>query len=384
VNGGGFSVHATTEAMAMMLAEVSDLQSVGIAASLTMSDGCDLGVGRMSLAEVAEQSSAAFTAHEADIVPLFAQAFDLPTVGLDDDFFQIGGDSLIGETLMALIESRFGIILSMSTLLEAPTPRALARVVYDRNSERIARYVIRVKPEGVQPPIFCVHGANGESTAPHALSALVPDRQFFAFRAIGLEEGERIQTRLEEIASTYIAGIAAVHKSSSPVIILGHCAGAIIALEMAHQLAVAGEPPLGLILIDPADEMKRAPYLHITGLGLSIERTKTRQHIEDYERLLAEKEGKLTGAERRQAVGLLVDWSSILYTPRPYDGETLMFYSPTRAAGLLNKQRGFQTFIRNLETADLRTDHDDMFEGGLPQIEAALKNFISRVAGSNA
>jgi thioesterase domain-containing protein len=272
--------------------------------------------------------------------------------------------------------------LSVSVLIEASTPRQLARIVFERNSQRISPYVIHVKPDGKAPPIFCVHGTNGESIAPHTLSALIPDQQFFAFRAVGLEERERIQTSVEEIASTYVAGMATV-QGRSGAIILGHCSGAIIALEMAQQLTNAGEPPLGLILIDPSEDVQRAPYLHAVGLGLSVAQANAKRAIDECERVLDDKGDNLTGQERRKLATIAIEASCALYVPRTYDGETLFFHSPDRVASLLNKSHGYQTFIRNLEAVDLGTNHYDMFDGGLEKIEIALRSFIENVTISH-
>src|SRR5690606_28241083 len=50
-------------------------------------------------------------------------------IGKDDDFFDLGGDSLAAETLLAGIEQDFGVSLPLSILLELSTPRALAEAV---------------------------------------------------------------------------------------------------------------------------------------------------------------------------------------------------------------------------------------------------------------
>jgi acyl carrier protein len=63
------------------------------------------------------------------IARLFAQEFKIPHVDMDAHFLFLGGDSLNAESLMTAISSHFSLKLQTATLLDAPTPRELARVV---------------------------------------------------------------------------------------------------------------------------------------------------------------------------------------------------------------------------------------------------------------
>jgi acyl carrier protein len=66
---------------------------------------------------------------ETVIAELFAEEFELPRVDVEEHFLFLGGDSMNAETLVRTIADRFGIRLQTATLLEAPTPRSLAKVV---------------------------------------------------------------------------------------------------------------------------------------------------------------------------------------------------------------------------------------------------------------
>ncbi len=70
-----------------------------------------------------------------EIAHLFAQELDVPEVGLDTHFIFTGGDSMNAESLMTAVSSAFGVRLKTAVLLDAPTPRALARVVMSRLPE---------------------------------------------------------------------------------------------------------------------------------------------------------------------------------------------------------------------------------------------------------
>ncbi len=316
---------------------------------------------------------------QAQIVAgLFSDAFELETVNVDDDFFDLGGDSLKGESLMAAIENRFGLVLSISVLLEAPTPRALAAVIMEKNASRVVPCLITVNRDGVPPAVFCVHGNVGESMAPLRLSAAIGQRPFYAFRAIGLEQGEQILTSAEAMATSYLTGIAQVYPAG-PLVLLGHCAGAIIALEMAQQLASVGKPPAGLVLIDPEVSDDFAPYLHNSGLKLTLLQSSWRKRAAQLDAVLAETPNP-TGDLRRKVVAGGIKHAVGTYVPEPYDGPTLLLYTEERREALLNKERGYPSFIRDLETVGLRTGHGGMFTDALAQVTEAIDDFISRRA----
>jgi acyl carrier protein len=66
---------------------------------------------------------------EQALVGLWAEALKLPEIGVYDDFFELGGDSLIATQVATRVIDRFGLQLPASALLEAPTVAAMADLV---------------------------------------------------------------------------------------------------------------------------------------------------------------------------------------------------------------------------------------------------------------
>ncbi len=316
--------------------------------------------------------------HGEIVAGLFAEVFALDSVAIDDDFFEMGGDSLLGAALTTAIEKRFGLILSISILLEAPTPRALATAILEKNVQRVAPCLVTIADGGAPPAIFCVHGTGGESMAPLRLSNTIGRHPFYAFRAIGLEHGEQILTSVEAMATTYLTGIARA-RTPDPLILFGHCAGAIIAYEMAQQLVRIGDPPAGLVLVDPEDYPELAPYLYNSGMKLSLLQSSWRKRAAQLDALI-EADPNPTGERRREFVAAGIKHAVGTYMPAPYDGPTLLVCTPERRDALLNRSLGYPSLTRDLETVVLTTNHTGMFKEGLAQVAEAVAKFIARLS----
>jgi thioesterase domain-containing protein/acyl carrier protein len=311
------------------------------------------------------------------VAELFANVFDRDSVGIDDDFFSLGGDSLSGAELMTAIEQRFGPVLPLSVLLEAPTPRALAEAILDKSLSRILPYLIGINPNGTPPPLFCVHGNEGESIAPQQLSTVLGRRAFYAFRAIGLEQAEEFLISVEALATAYLAGIAEV-RPKGPIIVFGHCAGASIAYEMAQKLRAAGKQPAGLILADPEVSADFAPYLHNSGLALTLLQASWRKRAAQLYKA-ARSNPNPTGAMRRKIVTSGIQHAVGTYIPQPYSGKTLLLFTSERKAALMQPGRGYPALVKDLEAVELQTHHGGMFKAGLPQVAQAIERFVSNL-----
>jgi len=177
------------------------------------------------------------------IAGTFADVFELDRVGANDEFFDIGGDSLRGEVLSGLISEKAKRDFQISDLIEQTTPR------------RIAEFLSR-KPnqptDGVRrPPIFIVHGRLGYTLPkPEFRQAFAKGQELFVFELPGIRGGLSFD-RTEDIAAAYVAKLVE-HYPKGPVLIASFCVGALIALEMASQLAARDRPVAQLILLDPS------------------------------------------------------------------------------------------------------------------------------------
>jgi thioesterase domain-containing protein len=180
---------------------------------------------------------------ETSIAGAFAEVFELDKVGANDEFFDIGGDSLRGEVLSGLISERAKRDFQISDLIENGSPRQIARLLGRQSSQPAA--------ETGRPPIFIVHGRLGYTLPkPEFRQAFAPGQELFVFELPGIRGGQSLD-RTEDIAAVYVAKLVE-HYPRGPILIASFCVGALIALEMASQLAAKDRPVTQLVLLDPS------------------------------------------------------------------------------------------------------------------------------------
>src|SRR5262245_35181700 len=198
---------------------------------------------------IARESLGLGTAYEAPagelenlIAEAFAEVFELDGFGANDEFFDIGGDSLRGEVLSGLISERTKRDFQISDLIEHTTPRQIARLL--GCPSKPAAHTGR-------PPIFLVHGRLGYTLPkPEFRQAFAEGQELFVFELPGIRGGQSLN-RIEDIAAVYVAKLVE-HYPQGPILMASFCVGALIALEMAAQLDAKGRPVTQLILLDPS------------------------------------------------------------------------------------------------------------------------------------
>ncbi|BAH50284.1 amino acid adenylation domain-containing protein [Rhodococcus opacus] len=91
---------------------------------------------------------------EARILPLFTSILGAEQVGVHDDFFALGGNSLLAAALVSAITAELDVPLRVATVFENPTVAAVAALVEDAG-ERVSasRPSPRGLPEGTPVPL---------------------------------------------------------------------------------------------------------------------------------------------------------------------------------------------------------------------------------------
>jgi amino acid adenylation domain-containing protein len=187
---------------------------------------------------------------EMRIANIFEQILGISTVGVTDNFFDIGGHSLLAVRLISELEKAFGLNLPLPALFEASTPRELAGIIRNQNRPIVWTSLVPLKPDGSAPPFFCVHSLGANLVSYRNLAQLMDqDQPFYGLQPLGLDGGDDVHRTVEEMAAHYIQEIRRV-QPHGPYRLGGVCLGGIVAFEMAQQLRAAEEETATLALID--------------------------------------------------------------------------------------------------------------------------------------
>jgi len=179
---------------------------------------------------------AATSPDEAYLVDTFAHALALDAVGVDDDFFALGGHSLAAVVMLARIAEDRGSRLALSQFFEHPTPRALAGLLAARATLPVSIVPLRVGPSS-RPPLFLIHPVGGNPSCYLDLAAaLADDRPIYGIQNPALAGGPVEPRTIEEICADYVAAIRAV-QPRGPYLVGGWSVGGNYAIEVARGLS---------------------------------------------------------------------------------------------------------------------------------------------------
>jgi amino acid adenylation domain-containing protein len=183
---------------------------------------------------------------EQRLVAIWSAVLGQDVSSPDDDFFELGGQSLRAIKLMAQINTTFGCRLPMSAAFSAPTAAAMASLVRESGFQDSALVLLRAA-RGPQA-VFCVHPADGTTLAYWDLARALPeDRPVFGIESPGLH-GRPLPRDLTAMAEENAAAIAAAG-DTAPVLV-GWGTGGVIAYATARALRRAGREVARLVIVD--------------------------------------------------------------------------------------------------------------------------------------
>ncbi|MGD1704143.1 non-ribosomal peptide synthetase [Dapis sp. BLCC M229] len=207
---------------------------------------------------------------EEELAQMWSEILNINPVGVKSNFFELGGHSLLAVNLMAKIQQRFAKQLPLSTLLTNPTIEDLGSLIRGE-SQVSSSSLVPLQTQGNKQPFFCVHPAGGHVFYYQELSQYLGNNQpFYGLQAQGFVEGEKILTKVEDMAEFYIKTIQEF-QPQGPYQIGGWSFGGVVAFEMAQKLLQQGEEVSLLALLDPwvpilLDPNKKIDNLYMRGV----------------------------------------------------------------------------------------------------------------------
>ncbi|SMP68490.1 amino acid adenylation domain-containing protein [Neorhodopirellula lusitana] len=199
---------------------------------------------------VVGSSSAPQDSVELQIANVWKRTLSLQNLGRDDNFFDVGGHSLLAARMIVDLEKLYGHKVPLATLLQAPTVRTFANIIKDRNWQPTWQCLVPIQERGSKPPLFCVHAAGGNVLLYRDLARhLGDDQPVYGLQAKGLDGKQPVLTTVEEMAAEYVAEIRKI-QPTGPYNLAGYCLGGTIAYEVAQQLMAANQRVAVLALFD--------------------------------------------------------------------------------------------------------------------------------------
>ena len=287
---------------------------------------------------------------ELQLIQIWEKALGMQPIGINDNFFDLGGHSLIALQVFSQIEQVWNKRLSWGVLFESPTITEIANII--RQDEVLTSWspLVLLRSGNNKPPLFCIHALGGTLFGYYDLvRRLGEDRPIYGLQSQGIDGTQQPLESVEDMASYFIQSIQTV-QPHGPYCFLGYSFGGLVAFEIARQLVELGERVEFLGLVDirspivPKDtkSVKKWLKLHIgelqklkfkdrvkyfTDRVMHRVSIKTKGYAEEYKNMMAK---KLSSFEMFKPELLNVLESNLHaienYSPQFYQGRATLFW----------------------------------------------------------
>lgn len=321
---------------------------------------------------------------ESKLVEIWEEVLRKHPISATDNFFDLGGNSLLVAKLLLRIEQKMGKRLSLAHIFQAPSIRQLAATLEGQDNFAHRAAVVPIQPRGSKPPLFWVRG--GPLFLPLA-DRLGPDQPLLGLHLPAPDASQlHVPYRLEDIAAALVEHMRAV-QPEGPYYLTGLCVNGVIAYEMARQLLAQGEKIALLVLFDaqnPAyyEDFSQESRAWLFRKRISFQLSNLRGNgISGFPGFLGD---RLTGIRRRLSVRYwrichalnlhvkmerledlenIVHPASFVYRPKPYPGRVVFFQSTDWPKGRYwDFHASWDGMISGgLELHKIRGGHESMF-----------------------
>lgn len=187
---------------------------------------------------------------ETRLAEIWCAQVGIDEVSVQDDFFEIGGDSLKAVKLVQGINRAFDTSLPVQVLFQDTTIEALARRLKDGSRSSGLSRAVPLK-KGTGNAVFCWPGLGGyPMNLRHLARELDTPRPVIGMQASGVNPGEQVCGSIQEMAAQD-AKLIRQAQPEGPYTLWGYSFGARVAYETAYQLEQAGSEVTELTLIAP-------------------------------------------------------------------------------------------------------------------------------------
>jgi amino acid adenylation domain-containing protein len=334
---------------------------------------------------------------------IWKQLLKRDDIGIHDNFFEKGGDSLLVVMMITQLENELQHTLPLAIIFHAPTIAEMAAVLRDRGWQPKWTSLVPIQPHGSKPPLFCVHADGGTFFYTRFAPGLSPDQPFYGLQARGLDGQAEPFTRLDEMAAHYIYEMRAV-QPHGPYRLGGFSVGGVIIYEMAQQLLAQGEQVSMLAFLDaPAPDYpvyvgmnslvrKLRNFLQMEAgerwdrvarrLGQRVRTTLTSLNLKLHLCLKRTLMPELRIFRVRQLNQSMGD----SYCPKPYSGTIHVFHAAQQPRNIVDDcTLGWGKYVSGrIQSEEVPGDHESIFQ--LPNVvtlAGALQKRLDEISDSD-
>jgi amino acid adenylation domain-containing protein len=192
---------------------------------------------------------------EASLVALWSDVLNCTGIGVDDNFFDLGGHSILAATMLLRAEQALGRAPGLNVLFEGPTIRQLAHAFRGERSQS-ARMVLTWITDAApgkdrgRPPLIVMPSMFGAVAEWRPFfRELDLDRPIFGLELLSDASYWTDEPTMEEIAARCVE-VLQRDLSSRRFHLIGHSFGGRLAYELGQQLDAAGRPPVSIVIAD--------------------------------------------------------------------------------------------------------------------------------------
>ena len=336
---------------------------------------------------------------ESRLAGVWEYVLGVKPIGIKDNFFDLGGNSLLAMRLFTRVKELWGRNLPLSVLFESPTIEGLSQLLRIDAAIPPWSSVVPIKPEGSKPPIFFISGLGGNVVRFRELArSLGPEQPVYALQPLGLDGRQPLLTRLEDMAKHYIEEIRKV-RARGVYHLAGYSFGGLVTFEMAQQLRADNES-LGMVALLDQPELS---YVNRLKRSISardrLQIHKLRLHhlvrgpdrIDYVKRSVQKRVSRLifrlfraAGRPLPQSIGTIEDVNAFAarnYHPKSYDGTLTVLCGEWRAKSCgENPDLGWGKLARQVNAHRIPGHHDDIMAE--PNLSVLASRLISCIDGA--
>ena len=189
---------------------------------------------------------------ERRLVFVFEKVLGVQSVGIRDNFFDLGGHSMLAVPLVSEIEKEFGQRIPLVSFFQGANVEFLASLLRQDVRSLSWPTVVEIQKGGQGVPLFCVSNPNVNALGYRTLARyLDPNQPVFGLQSQYPEDldGEYSQEAVDQMATEYLEALRSV-RPTGPYQFIGLCRGAHIAYEMSRRLQQEGEQVALLGILD--------------------------------------------------------------------------------------------------------------------------------------